>query len=467
MQIEPVLRRFGEILVKGKMVTADQYKSALREQLATGQFIGEVLVARGYATEEQVAKALAWQLRVPLVSLGEVQPEQAAIDRVPRELARRHTCFPVKLMGRALVVALHNPLDDTVQQELTTASGMKLVPVVAARTDVIDAILKYYGPAPAPQPTSTKELAKAVMAHARALDRAEAKRRSVSIISNKGGVGKTHTATNIAFCLAHMGHKVLLIDADFSNADVSNKLNLFPDATLFDLLTDQKPVHEIITPTRFGFDLIAGKTGRFRLANLTDEQRLRLIQSFNEVGHEHDVVVMDLGAGLSPQVLDFALATDETVIATTPRDILAGYACTKVSFIRFVELEMALASGIQGYEADPIYRPRILITQVTRVADGQGLFDRIDSTARTNLNRDAKGFEVQCQYLGCVARDNDRHCRAEMDKAPFTQLFPKRAPAKCYVSLAKRLLDGPQAPVPESKQKNRFLRSAEMIRRNV
>ena len=448
------------------MVTADQFKSALREQLATGQFIGEILVARGYATEEQVAKALAWQLRVPLVNLGQVQPEQAAIDLVPQELAKKHTCFPVKLSGRALVVAMHNPLDGAARQELASASHLELTPVVATRTDVIDAVLKCYG-GTAVRQTNVSELADAVMARARELDRAKAKRRSISIISNKGGVGKTHTATNVAFCLSRMGHKVLLIDADFSNADVSNKLGLFPEATLFDLLTNRKPVHEIVTPTRFGFDLIAGKTGRFRLANLTDEQRLRLIQSFNEVGHDHDVVVMDLGAGLSPQVLDFALATDETIIATTPRDVLAGYACAKVSFIRFVELEMALASSIQGYEADRIYRPRVVITQVTRVAHGESLFDRIDGTARTNLNRDAKGFEVRCQYLGCVVRDHDRHCRAETEKAPFTQLFPRRAPAKCYVSLAKGLLDQPQQAVPESKLRHRFLRSAEVIRRNV
>ena len=53
-------RRLGEIIAKAKVVTPEQFNAALREQRETGEFVGQILVARGYATETQIAKALAW-----------------------------------------------------------------------------------------------------------------------------------------------------------------------------------------------------------------------------------------------------------------------------------------------------------------------------------------------------------------------------------------------------------------------
>lgn len=458
-------RRLGEILAKAKVVTPEQFNAALREQRETGEFVGQILVARGYATETQIAKALAWQLNSPFISLAKTRVEEAAVDLVPLDIAKKYVCLPVKLADPILVVVMHNPLDLMAVEELSFATNMKIKPVLATRSDIVDGIARHYKEK-AKREKAVRELETSVMADARELDRAESGSRSFSIISNKGGVGKTHAATNLAFCLSEMGNKVLLIDADFSNADVSNKLALFPEATLFDLLMKKRGIQDIITETPFGFHLIAGKTGRFRLANLTDEQKLTFIDSFNKVGLDYDMLVLDLGAGLSPQVVDFALATDETIILTTPQDILAGYACAKVSFIRFVELEMGLAKKIKGYVMDKTFRPRVILNQISWVEQGKTFFERISGTAGSNLNKDAKGFEIACQYLGGVLHDHEYHRQAESKKAPFSKLFATRPAAQCYEHLAKGLLHEP-TEVPAFKLRNRFVRFAEVIRQKI
>ena len=86
-------------------------------------------------------------------------------------------------------------------------------------------------------------------------------------------MGKTHFSINLACALAKTGARVLLIDADLGSADISNKLAIFPKYHLMDFLEKDKHMQDLVVPTDFGFDLIGGTSGEFKLANLYMHRR--------------------------------------------------------------------------------------------------------------------------------------------------------------------------------------------------
>ena len=124
------------------------------------------------------------------------------------------------------------------------------------------------------------------------------------------------------------------------------------------------------------------------------------------------------------------------------------------------------AGEIKGYAMDRTFRPRVILNQISWVEQGKTFFERISGTAGSNLNKDAKGFEIACQYLGGVLHDHEYHRQAESKKAPFSKLVPTRPAAQCYEHLAKGLLHEP-TDVPEFKLRNRFVRFAEVIRHKM
>jgi len=147
--------------------------------------------------------------------------------------------------------------------------GKKVYPALADRDAIHKAIDAVYSKA---QQSSSRD---EDVAEAEEVERES---RIISVLSNKGGVGKTHVSTNIAKIIADTGKKVLLIDADLGNADISNKLALFPEYTLYDFLLGDVALDEMIEHTSYGFDLVGGSSGEFKLANINYVQRSKFIR---------------------------------------------------------------------------------------------------------------------------------------------------------------------------------------------
>jgi type IV pilus assembly protein PilB len=85
--------------------------------------LGRILVEQGAISEVDLAAALAEQFGVPLADLRTATPEQAAIDRIPEELARRHRVVPLRVEDDRVYLAAADPLDVDAINELTHATG--------------------------------------------------------------------------------------------------------------------------------------------------------------------------------------------------------------------------------------------------------------------------------------------------------------------------------------------------------
>lgn len=248
----------------------------------------------------------------------------------------------------------------------------------------------------------------------------------------------TQISINVAHALANTGAKVLLIDADLGNADISNKLGIFPKHHLLDFLEKNQQMQDLVVRTRFNFDLICGTYGEFKLANLNYAQKIKFIKNFKKISQDYDFAVFDLGAGIARTVLDFALGADRTVIVTTPQDVISGYACAKASFFRFKEIEERLEGRLPEYTPQWIFSPMLVINQVSNLEQGFKLYDTIDKTADKNINANEGRFRIKPEYLGAIPYDRESLRITEEKKRPLLLDFPHIKASQCIQHMSTR-----------------------------
>ncbi|MCL5677628.1 MAG: AAA family ATPase [Firmicutes bacterium] len=157
--------------------------------------------------------------------------------------------------------------------------------------------------------------------------------RVIAISSGKGGVGKTTLVVNLALTLSEAGKRVALIDADLGTANVDVMLKIDPLFNLSHVISGEKDLSEIIVDGPFGLHVVPGGSGLQELANLNEWQFGRLLTSLSELEKNHDLLLIDTGAGLSKNVTNFFLAADEVVVVTNPEPpaTLDAYGLLKVT----------------------------------------------------------------------------------------------------------------------------------------
>jgi len=263
--------------------------------------------------------------------------------------------------------------------------------------------------------------------------------KSAAFISNKGGVGKTHISSNMSFYMSRLGKKALLIDLDLGNSDVSNKLGFFCKNTIMDLMHGRQDVDQLIYSTPYGFDLVAGESGNYKLANLTAAQKNRFIKALRRVSGEYDFVLYDLSAGISAITIDFALAQDYQLIVTTPQDIIAGYSCIKAAFYRFREVEKALANRNPDYKMQTTFRPFVILNQVPDFATGRALYEKIVHVSRENIRGDSE-FNLEINLLGVITADQEKIRDAELKHYMYSNSHGATKTGQCFHFMSHNLI---------------------------
>jgi flagellar biosynthesis protein FlhG len=144
--------------------------------------------------------------------------------------------------------------------------------------------------------------------------------RIISVGGGKGGVGKSIVALNLAATMANMGKKVVLADMDLGAANLHLLLGIMrPKAGLQSLLDKKAEDPErVLTPTLLpNLKLLAGTGAVLGAANIGRLQKRRLVRKLRSL--QADVVVVDVGAGVGYNVLDFYVLGGQKILVTTPQ----------------------------------------------------------------------------------------------------------------------------------------------------
>lgn len=145
--------RLGDILVKSKAITEEQLQTALQHQARTGFRLGYVLLQLNFLSEEQLKRALARQLNVPFVDLDEYVIDPRLSSLINRRYATQHRVAPIAKSETCLTLAMDDPTDLMVLDQLRASTGLKVDVITSTRAAFNRALARAYAqPEPAMAP---------------------------------------------------------------------------------------------------------------------------------------------------------------------------------------------------------------------------------------------------------------------------------------------------------------------------
>ncbi len=153
------IKRLGELLVEGGLITPAQLQSAITHQKIARGRLGSNLVALGYISEEVLMDFLSQQTGVPRMDVRNIEVPPQILKLVPHRLADQFTVLPITTKEpKSLVLAMSDPSDLNAIDSARFASGLNVEPVVASHSALKKAIADLYRHQDAPAGALTVEL---------------------------------------------------------------------------------------------------------------------------------------------------------------------------------------------------------------------------------------------------------------------------------------------------------------------
>jgi type IV pilus assembly protein PilB len=135
----------GELLLREKVLTPDQLKSALEVQKEKNVPLQTAVVSLGLVTEEDMAQALSRQLGYPYIDLDQFEVYPDVVNLIPLEIVKKYMIMPIHRIRSFLTLAMVDPTDLEVIEDIRFRTGLSIQPVIASESGILNAINKYYG----------------------------------------------------------------------------------------------------------------------------------------------------------------------------------------------------------------------------------------------------------------------------------------------------------------------------------
>src|SRR3989338_6051882 len=133
------------LLINNKVISQAQLDSALKIQKEKGGSLKNILVQSGFITEKDLMAVLSQGLGIPTISLSRFKIDQEFLKLIPRGLANKYQIIPVSKVGNMLTIAMSDPLNIFVIDDLKALTGLNIGIIVTSHKEVQDAIDQYYG----------------------------------------------------------------------------------------------------------------------------------------------------------------------------------------------------------------------------------------------------------------------------------------------------------------------------------
>ena len=243
--------------------------------------------------------------------------------------------------------------------------------------------------------------------------------RIIAVTSGKGGVGKSNLTVNLALAFLAEGKKALVIDADLGMANVDVLLGTSSKYNLLNLLDEDVMLDDVILKGPYGLRYISGGSGMEQAGEFTPAERDVLEEKLTGCGERADVILIDTGAGIGRNVLDFILAADEVILVTTPEPTALTDA-------------YAVMKAYSMYAAKP--NMRLVVNRVYDEAESLEVAEKLKKTAERFLH-------MEIQSLGAIYEDRNMIQAVRLQK-PILEAYPDSLAAKCIKAIARATLYG-------------------------
>lgn len=243
--------------------------------------------------------------------------------------------------------------------------------------------------------------------------------RIVAVTSGKGGVGKTNLTVNLAIAMSMEGKRVLVIDADLGMANVDVVLGTVSKHHLMHLLKPDIKLEDVLIHGPYGVNYISGGSAIERAVEFTIAERQILLDKLSACGDIADVILIDTGAGLGQNVMEFILSADEVVLVTTPEPtaMTDAYAVMKAYNSRAQAKNM-----------------KLVVNRIYDENEGKDVTEKLRRTAERFLS-------MRLPSLGYIYEDRNV-MNAVKKQAPLLIAYPNTLAARCVHAVAQGILYG-------------------------
>jgi flagellar biosynthesis protein FlhG len=241
--------------------------------------------------------------------------------------------------------------------------------------------------------------------------------RFVAVAGATGGVGKTSTVVNVARALALEGREVLLIDAHRGPGSIADQLGIDGALDLDAALHGGQPMRRSVAPGPDGVWLMPAAAGLARMARMDEGQRRRALAAVAEFAHPMDVVLFDVGASGSAEVVGTVADDVVVVLPAGAEGVTDGYALVK---------RLAFAAARTHFS--------VVVNRVATERSARAIFENVARVANRYLG-------VTLGYAGYVPPD-ERIARASKEGRSLLDACPSAPAAASYRSLAHGLWRG-------------------------
>ena len=241
----------------------------------------------------------------------------------------------------------------------------------------------------------------------------------IAITSGKGGVGKTNVVVNLAVTCQRLGRKVLIFDADLGLANIDIIFGLNPKHNIEEIINGEKELSEIILRGPEGVAIIPAGSGVQDLTQLSEGQKMHLLNEFDGLNNMFDLLLVDTAAGISSNVMYFNLAAEERIVVVTPEptSITDAYALIKVMFHQH---------GIKNFF--------LLLNMVPDENAAKSVYRHLSTVVAQFMGG------ISLDYVGYIPTDN--HLRESVTRRePVVCCYPDAASSQGFKALATYLLN--------------------------
>ncbi len=238
-----------------------------------------------------------------------------------------------------------------------------------------------------------------------------------SVVSGKGGVGKTNFSINMAIKFQQMGKRVLLLDADLGMCNANIMLGMETKLSLIDLIQGRATLDQIITKGPSGIHLISGGADLLSLKAIEDIRQQEIVDAMSQI-MDYDILIIDIGAGITKYSLTFIQLSHEVIIITTPEPTAITDAYRIVKAIAVYKLKEQV---------------KVVVNQIHDLSQGEEAFQKLFKTSSQFLH-------MKLQSIGFIFYDT-RVRKSIMEQIPVVLKYPNGLASQNIKQICENILE--------------------------
>jgi len=135
---------FVALLVEKGLITEDQLEEVRRLHKERGGSLSQLLIELGYVSEKDLTIFISTYLSIPPVKLLNLKISKEVLDMIPKDVARKYLVIPLSKIGNTLSLAMADPLNILILEDLERLTGCQINPVISFRSEILEALNLYY-----------------------------------------------------------------------------------------------------------------------------------------------------------------------------------------------------------------------------------------------------------------------------------------------------------------------------------